>query len=133
MGILNWLKSRKKETPAQAARRRMAQENTTEVGHPEPTPATQVGQDLPSLDPSAIAGAYSWQSDTKEQRTSPEAVKQKIIDNLAQHPKRRQWTKVEYQQNEQVETTINVEESSQVVMEQISFDQVGISGELKKP
>ena len=132
MGILNWLKSRKKETPAEAARRRMAQDNTADVGHPEQAADPFEEQALPSLDPSAIEDAYTWQSNTKEQR-STEEVKQKIIDNLSQQPTRRNWNKVKYQESVQVEATVNVEESSQVVLEQISFDQVGVGSELKKP
>ena len=134
MGILNWLKSRKKETPAQTARRRMSQPNTEEVGHPEQLVVPRAEQELPALDPSAIAEAHTWDN-TPEVQRSPEAVKQKILDNLGQQPQRRQWKKVdsfqEVEATEQTPATVNAE--PQVVLEQLSFDQVGVDSDIKKP
>ncbi len=129
MGILNWLKLRKKETPAQVARRRMSQANTEEVGHPEQAVAAPVVQELPTLDPSVIAEAHTWAQPVEEQR-SPEAVRQKILDKMSQQPQRREWKKVDSFQEIEAQPVAVERVNDQVVMEQISFDQVGVDSEL---
>lgn len=128
MGIFDWFK--KKETPAQTARRRihdMSRERITEATTPPATsvPTSVPGEELPSLDASILAQPTTWGTalqTTEEPARNPADIKQKILDHLAEQPQKRQWKKADLPS---VQSPVALPTAQEQELEQIRFDQVG--------
>lgn len=125
MGILDWLR-KKKETPAEAAKRRISNLSAQRAVHAE-SADTIPSQEapLPTLDPQAIQEAHVWGGNQlqmeEEARPTHAEVKQKIIDKMgtAKPPQRRKWKTLD-----QVQSTQSKD------LEQLSFDEVGVESEV---